>query len=639
MERTDQEDTSEDHIAASRLYRLLLPVRIRQSYFLKFVFALVLVIIFIGVVGFVVQSEAAATLETDVEQQLTQEADAEADQIREWIDGNERTLLGLSDHPHLANDSLYQPYVEQALATQFSKGEAVDIHLASGVSDGTVETGEIIASTDRDRVGTVSNDPWIDQTGGADITQASTTDPYINPDGKVVVSSLSVVSQDQQLLVVVEFDTAEITDIFSSGIDETFTEVVRPGAGQTEVMFSNAPADDRNFHPYIPETPMQDVPEVLEADSTGQFTENPTKQSELDEDHIAAYTAVEGTNWVVIKHAPATNAYQLRADIQWGILFFLGVALVGVVIVGGTLGRNTATAIRTLSQKAKEIEQGNYETALTTSREDEIGDLTHSINRMRSSIREHIQEAEQSRRVARRNNEQLQVLGRLLRHNMKNDMNVVKLYAEMTKEKTNGETATYSEEIEKRCDKLIQQADKQRIITRILSRDVSRKQVDLVLSFEKHMDSIREEYPDATITAQLPETAPVIVSPFVDQALEELLENALAHADGSPEVHVVLTREETTVTVRIDDTGPTISTNDQNVLLGRQDIGQLTHGSGVGLWLVRLVVDRSGASLTYEENEPRGNRITIEFDAVSTKYDDETVVPGVPYNDSDSSPQ
>jgi signal transduction histidine kinase len=39
----------------------------------------------------------------------------------------------------------------------------------------------------------------------------------------------------------------------------------------------------------------------------------------------------------------------------------------------------------------------------------------------------------------------------------------------------------------------------------------------------------------------------------------------------------------------------------------------LYHGSGLGLWLVRLVVTRANGTTAVSDNEPRGNVVSVEL--------------------------
>jgi len=50
-------------------------------------------------------------------------------------------------------------------------------------------------------------------------------------------------------------------------------------------------------------------------------------------------------------------------------------------------------------------------------------------------------------------------------------------------------------------------------------------------------------------------------------------------------------------------------------------IGALSHGSGLGLWLVYWVVKRSNGEITVSDHEQRGTTITVSLPVVATTAD------------------
>jgi len=52
---------------------------------------------------------------------------------------------------------------------------------------------------------------------------------------------------------------------------------------------------------------------------------------------------------------------------------------------------------------------------------------------------------------------------------------------------------------------------------------------------------------------------------------------------------------------------------ERNVVTGSADITPKHHGSGLGLWLVKWIVDRSGGELAFEESDLGGNRVRIRL--------------------------
>jgi K+-sensing histidine kinase KdpD len=52
---------------------------------------------------------------------------------------------------------------------------------------------------------------------------------------------------------------------------------------------------------------------------------------------------------------------------------------------------------------------------------------------------------------------------------------------------------------------------------------------------------------------------------------------------------------------------------DREVLNGEGTLSTLRHGSGLGLWLVKLIVDHSNGTVYYDTNTVPGNVVTIEL--------------------------
>lgn len=362
----------------------LLPSRLRQSYVLKFASALLLIVALIAAVGIVFHDQTTAKLEANVEQQLIQETESEAVRLRRWIASNKLPARGISDHPKLREEKNTTAYLDSQLAEDKVPERVIAIHVVD------ITTEEVVASTETGHVGEKTSAlaygglRGFMRLGTVDITR-----PFTNRNGTAVIAALSPVVQEPGQVLVLEISTADIADTFDSGINGTFTEVVQPTSQGTEVLFSNNPYEETKLTPYIPGRSQTEIPEISEAETNGTFRADPTKQ--FDSDHVVAYAQVEGEDWVVIKHAPAANAYQLREDIQQGFLIFLVLAVAGVVVVGGTFGRNTARAIQNLSQQARKIQHGNYDVELVSGRDDEIGRLFDSVRGMRDALADRIQ--------------------------------------------------------------------------------------------------------------------------------------------------------------------------------------------------------------------------------------------------------
>ncbi|MCT9097878.1 PAS domain S-box protein [Haloarchaeobius sp. HME9146] len=224
----------------------------------------------------------------------------------------------------------------------------------------------------------------------------------------------------------------------------------------------------------------------------------------------------------------------------------------------------------------------------------------------------------------------VEILNRVLRHDLRNGMNIIRGSAEMLADVVEGTTAVgYAETILSRADDLVSLAEKTRAVERTLDRDhTATGPVDLHESVQTAISRLTREYPQATITTDLPEDAAVRADDLLRTAIYHVIENALQHNDtDDPHVHVTALQDEGSdqfLRLSVADNGPGIPEEERALIAEEQEITQLRHASGLGLWLVNWVVTQCGGWLSFEDNDPRGTVVTM---TVPLAVADETVQP------------
>jgi PAS domain S-box-containing protein len=213
----------------------------------------------------------------------------------------------------------------------------------------------------------------------------------------------------------------------------------------------------------------------------------------------------------------------------------------------------------------------------------------------------------------------ISAIDRLFRHNLHNDMSVVRGNAEIVRERASGEAAEIADQIIETSDDLIETVDKERRIVQLLVEDSPRQRLDLVPTVGALVEALDRRHPDVSFEADLPETATVVAVEQFDRALQELLENAVEHAEADGcEVAVAVAADTETVTVTVSDTGPGIPEMERAVLTDAHE-EPLFHGSGMGLWFVYWTVRQSGGRVAFADNEPRGSVVTVELQRADTE--------------------
>jgi signal transduction histidine kinase len=101
----------------------------------------------------------------------------------------------------------------------------------------------------------------------------------------------------------------------------------------------------------------------------------------------------------------------------------------------------------------------------------------------------------------------------------------------------------------------------------------------------------------------------------VEQVLSNLLTNALKYGEGQP-VHIDLRKEKDQAVVCVQDQGRGIAPEDQHRIFEcfeRAEPEPSTTGFGVGLWIVRQIVDATGGSIDVDSTLGKGSAFTVRM--------------------------
>lgn len=213
--------------------------------------------------------------------------------------------------------------------------------------------------------------------------------------------------------------------------------------------------------------------------------------------------------------------------------------------------------------------------------------------------------------------QRLEVSHRLLRHNLRNEMNVIHGWAEQLAADTSGEHAASARHIVETAERLIDLSEKAgTMMTTVDYRNADPTSVSVRDCIDPLVDEFRREYGTLIIECDVPSDAAVTVPDpdLLRITVRNLLENAIEHNDAEqPHVRVNVeppTNESEYTHIHVADNGPGIPETEQAVLREGTET-PLQHGSGIGLWLVHWSVTAAGGDVTFDTNEPRGSIVTF----------------------------
>lgn len=219
-----------------------------------------------------------------------------------------------------------------------------------------------------------------------------------------------------------------------------------------------------------------------------------------------------------------------------------------------------------------------------------------------------------------RRERQLKVLNRLLRHNLRNKAAVIEGNVGMLRsdveldDPDSLEAADTATGAAADLRKLGEEAGK---INRIFDTEpVDTSGRTVVPIIENVAADFRDRYPKALVETELSEPVPVVVTTGFRDAVEASIENAIEHNPiDRPRVVVRMEPgpEGEWIDLTVEDDGPIIPAADRDVITGAAEITQTRHGRGLGLWLIKWTVERSGGQLSFGRSEMGGNSVLFRL--------------------------
>lgn len=261
----------------------------------------------------------------------------------------------------------------------------------------------------------------------------------------------------------------------------------------------------------------------------------------------------------------------------------------------------------------------------------------------------------------KRREKQVSVLNRLLRHNVRNDLNLLRGYAHTLCDHDDEEIVAAGTVIDRIADRWLGLAEKGREIEQ-LSTTASRRTVALQNLLRSAQTAVEQTRPEGVVDVKFAGVDPELpVSEQWYPAIVELCENGIKHATpraddggttatevdgsgagpaagdgsatpsaaGSPETNgrssgsSATSSACVTVTVKsgphpgwlvitVADEGPGIPPDERITLQGDSET-PLRHGSGLGTWLIRFVVEQFGGRVSVEEHETGGSVVELHL--------------------------
>ncbi len=184
-----------------------------------------------------------------------------------------------------------------------------------------------------------------------------------------------------------------------------------------------------------------------------------------------------------------------------------------------------------------------------------------------------------------------EVLNRVLRHNLRNDLGVVSGHGALLSSGAHENSRELGQRIEKQAKELLELGEKARDLEVIANRDIDPQRVDIDSLLADIVASYRSDYPDVRFDMSVRTDRALCAGDEIEEALSELIENAVKHNTApEPRVTIDVREDDEWIVLSVTDNGPGINDMEANVI-SKGEEHALEHGSGLGLWLINWFVE------------------------------------------------
>jgi len=263
------------------------------------------------------------------------------------------------------------------------------------------------------------------------------------------------------------------------------------------------------------------------------------------------------------------------------------------------------------------------------------------------SLEHELQQRRQQNELTRQSN-LTTVLNRVLRHNLRNSLAVIRGRAEQISRQFPATAET--QPLIDQTDRLLELSEKARVLESVIVERFDRQETSIRSLLDRVIRDVATDFPDASITLEESNDVTLAVRPGLERALYELIENAAKHTGADPTVTVSMEAVPNAVWIQIDDNGPGLAKTEQQVLTAGAET-PLEHGSGLGLWLAYWIVTSHDGTIeatvtddgtcmsielprnkttttqdAYERDEPTLGRVQDKFRAVFDEASDAILI-------------
>jgi nitrogen fixation/metabolism regulation signal transduction histidine kinase len=311
------------------------------------------------------------------------------------------------------------------------------------------------------------------------------------------------------------------------------------------------------------------------------------------------------------------------SNMRRGIIVILGLTAVSIFLIAlwisSLVAREITEPIRELVLGTRELSSGNLDYKVDIQAKDEVGMLADSFNQMTEKLRQNSEDLKRAEKAAA-----WKEVAQKLAHEIKNPLTPIQLSAERLKRRYHSKPEGYNQILDECTDTIIDEVERLRRLLDEFSQFARMPAINPVLTSLNAVvnDSLRfyGEMPEniELITQYDNELPDVMIDPDqTKRAFFNIIKNAIeSMPDGGRLIvstrNKVTTSDEKCIEAEFSDTGIGMSAEAIERLF-TPHFSTKRGGAGLGLTIVKMIIDDQGGNINAISEEGKGTTFVIKI--------------------------
>ncbi len=210
----------------------------------------------------------------------------------------------------------------------------------------------------------------------------------------------------------------------------------------------------------------------------------------------------------------------------------------------------------------------------------------------------------------------LQLLNQIVRHDIRNNLQVITGYGETLTEHIDEEGQQALRQLLTSAQEAIEITETAKDVAEVVLRTGTEPTpVALKPVIQQEVEDLRSynEQAQITIDGAIPAVS-VQADELLSAVIRNLLTNAVEHNNkDTPQVTVRVTKTDGQAEIMVADNGPGIPAALRETIFEEGETGLESEGTGIGLYLVETLVSGYGGTVTIQDNDPTGTVFTVSL--------------------------